>query len=343
MKYLFFLILIATQISCKRGPVVLKSHFDKNNIPPEVDYSKTESWAALPDKIDMADSLPLIPNISDQQKEAKVDVFFIHPTIYTYEPTNNYTWNGDVNDTFLNNKTDNSTILNQATPFNGTCRVFAPRYRQAHYYSFVTTEKSDSEQALNLAYSDVKKAFEYYLNNDNKGKPIVIASHSQGTVHAKRLLKEFFDGKELQKKLVMAYIIGVAVQPNSFEHIKPSQKPTDIGCYAAWNTYSKGYYPKWYNVSLVNSVCTNPLTWASTDSYAPNSKNLGGIGSKFKFYPHITDAQNYNGILWINKPKVPGAFFVKQKVWHVADINFFWMNIRENVETRVNSYFAQFK
>jgi Protein of unknown function (DUF3089) len=302
-----------------------------------------ESWAALPTKVDQADSLPLGLTETDQQKTAKVDVFFIHPTIFTYEPTNSFQWNADVNDSQLNFKTDYSTILNQASAFNGSCRVYAPRYRQAHFYSFVTNDVSDSKQALDLAYSDVKRAFEYYLQNNNNGRPIVIASHSQGTVHAKRLLVDFFEGKPLQNKLVMAYIIGIAVAPETFSSLKPSQKPTDIGCYAAWNTFTKYYFPPNYNKALVRSVCTNPLTWSSVDEYAPSTKNLGGIGPKFKFYPQLTDAQNNKGILWVGRPKIPGAFFVRKKNWHIADMNFFWMNIRANVETRINSYFAQNK
>ncbi len=339
-KYLLFICVFFLTVSCKRGPVLLKGHFENSEIPPEVDYTKSQSWAALPTAIDFADSLPKIPNISDAQNTAKADVFFIHPTIYTYEPTNNFIWNADVNDTYLNKKTDESTILNQATAFNGSCRVFAPRYRQAHYYSFITTDKSDAEKALNLAYSDVKKAFEHYLKYENNDRPIIIASHSQGTVHAKRLLKEYFDGTQLQNKLVMAYIIGIEVNPSIFTNLKPSQNPTETGCYAAWNTYSAGFFPKNYTAKLQSSVCTNPLTWSSANDYAHYSKNLGGIGTKFKFYPNITDAKNFNGLLWINRPKVPGAFLVRKKVWHVADINFFWMNIRENVETRINNYLA---
>lgn len=343
MRFYFALILIVILGSCKKGPVVLKTHFENSQIPPEVDYFKAESWAALPNKLDFADSLPQTPNIKNGQDIAKVDVFFIHPTIFTYKPTNNFIWNADVNDQFLNNKTDESSILNQATVFNGSCKVYAPRYRQAHYYSFITPNQSDSKSALDLAYTDVKKAFEHYLKFENKGRPIIIASHSQGTVHAKRLLKEFFDGTPLQSKLVMAYIIGIAVNPEIFSNLKPSEKPTDIGCYAAWNTFSNGFIPENYSLALQKSVCTNPLTWSSKNDYAPFSENLGGIGPKFKFYPKMTDAKNYNGLLWIKKPNVPGAFFIRKKVWHIADFNFFWMNIRENVAIRINNYLEKNK
>ncbi len=343
MRQFIFFIYVLVLFSCKKGPVTLSSHFNSNAIPPEVDYSKPESWAALPNKIDLADSLPIGSNLTDNQKNAKVDVFFIHPTILTYQPTNSFEWNGDINDQFLNNKTDNSTILNQASAFNGIGKIYAPRYRQAHIYSFFTQNKEDAKQALDLAYSDVKKAFEYYMKNENNGRPIIIASHSQGTVHAKRLLKEYFDGTPLQKKLVMAYIIGIAFAPETFDHLKPTENPTQTGCYAAWNTFATGFYPKWYSESGKKPVCTNPLTWSSAENYVPNSENLGGVGPKFKFYPKVVDAQVHSGLLWVNKPKIRGAGLVNTKVWHIADINFYWMNIRENAAERVNTYFNQGK
>jgi hypothetical protein len=53
------------------------------------------------------------------------------------------------------------------------------------------------------------------------------------------------------------------------------------------------------------------------------------------------DAQNHQGMLWINKPYVRGRAFLKTKVWHVADINLFWMNIRENVALRLETFLKQ--
>jgi Protein of unknown function (DUF3089) len=341
MKLLISSLFILSFMACHQQPVVLTTHFNENNIPPEVDYTKGESWAALPDRKDLADSLPVWNGLVDKQSSAKADVFFIHPTIFTYKPNNNFEWNADVNDAALNLKTDYSTILNQATAFNGAGRIYAPRYRQAHLYSFYTTNLADSKQALDLAYLDVKKAFEYYLKNYNAGRPIIIASHSQGTVHAKRLLKEYFDGTDLQKRLVMAYIIGIAVAPETFSYLKPTSKADQLGCYAVWNTFATGFYPKNYNDFLVNSVCTNPLIWSSDETYVANTANLGGIGQKFKFHPNITDAQVNKGLLWIKKPNLKGSFFVNTKRWHVADINFYWMNIRENAALRVKTYFDQ--
>jgi hypothetical protein len=333
-----FLILLG---GCKSSqPVQLANHFDATpQTLPAPDYTNPNHWAALPTKHDMADSIPnrAEASVINRQASAKADVFFVHPTIFTEKPTGQVQWNADINDQQLNDRVDKTTILNQATVFNGSCRVFAPRYRQAHLFAFYTKDKADAKQALDFAYEDVKAAFEYYLKNHNSGRPIVIASHSQGTVHAVRLLQEFFDGKPLQKQLVEAYLIGRAVRESDFKHIRPSTTPTHTGGFVSWNTFARGYRPDYYEY-FRGTVSTNPLTWSADTLYASQSLNRGGVGLKYTMYPAIADAQNHESLLWINKPYVTGRFLVKEKVWHKADINFFWMNIRENVALRLDEF-----
>ena len=69
------------------------------------DYSDLKYWTASPLKIDKADRTPG-DNFKNLQEEAKVDVFFLHPTTYTREKGNTE-WNADLNDEDLNKKTDN--------------------------------------------------------------------------------------------------------------------------------------------------------------------------------------------------------------------------------------------
>jgi Protein of unknown function (DUF3089) len=345
MRYLSVIIIFFASSSCAWKPYQITTHFNQSNTPPVPDYSKTEAWSALPDKKDMADAMPIGFKGTDAQAIAAVDVFFLHPTIYTGQPTNQYDWNADINDATMNASVDGSTILNQATAFNGIGRVFAPRYRQAHYYCFVTPDKNDKKQALDLAYEDIKAAFEYYLKNYNNGRPIIIAAHSQGTIHSGRLLKEFFDGKPLQKQLVEAYLIGIATQPDYFTSIKPSQSAEDVGGFVSWNTYSKGFYPKTYLQGLNTAVCTNPLSWKLDDVYVSSEKNSGGVAQNFTFADKVVDAQCQKGVLWISELNVKGGKLglAKTKIWHKADINFYWNNIRENAALRVANYFKNAK
>jgi hypothetical protein len=342
MPRLFHAVIIICFIcSCSAKIYEVKSRFDASPIPPPPNYSLPTHWAALPTKKDAADSVPKKSILKDLQATAQADVFFIYPTIFIKEPQNKYLWNADVNDADLNHLIQTSTILNQATIFNGPCRVYAPYYRQAHLYAFYTSEKGDAVGALNLAYEDVKASFEYYLKNFNQGRPIIIASHSQGSYHGMRLLQDYFDGKELQKHLVAAYLIGRAIKPDTFKNIRPTEKPDELGVWASWNTFGRNYFPDNYNSYFKGSLSTNPLLWNSSDSLATKELNKGGVAFKFTFAPQLADAQNQDGILWIHRPNINGSWLVKNKNWHRADMNFFYVNIRENAALRIEKFFKQ--
>src|SRR4051812_36327921 len=63
--------------------------FDPNTLPPPPDYGQLATWAAHPDAVDGADVVPKDSAFTDAQKQAAVDVFFIHPTTYLSGPA----WN----------------------------------------------------------------------------------------------------------------------------------------------------------------------------------------------------------------------------------------------------------
>ena len=334
-------ILFLSACASNQTPYVVNTRWKDAPQPSEMDYSDPAAWAALPNRKDAADLLPLKSTLKDGQAEAKADVFFIHPTIFTYKPENEYVWNASMTDAALNSRVDSSTILNQATAFNAAGRIFAPRYRQAHYQAFVTEFKEDKAAALDVAYSDVKRAFEYYLAKENKGRPIIIAGHSQGTVHATRLLKEYFDGKELGKQLVAAYIIGIATPKNTFNTIPVCSSANQTGCFIAYTTFLQGYLPPWHPGTVTELASVNPLTWSTDENFASTEKNVGGVSYGFKFVKEFADDQNHLGILWRNTLYVTGRSFVKLKNWHKADINLYYQNIRENAVLRVNTFLSQ--
>lgn len=342
MRFIFFLvgtILFSATSSAQR--YLITKPFDPKVTPPAPDYGQLSAWAAHPKKNDAADRIPFGAPFQDQQAEAQVDVFFIHPTIYGAEPKGIYLWNGDIQDEELNRQVDESTILNQASVFNGTCRVYAPRYRQAHYSVFLTSDSSANRQALALAYDDVKQAFLKYLKTENEGRPFVIASHSQGTLHARRLLQELIDGKPLHKQMITAYLVGIAVQPDAFNEILPSETPDHVGGFTSWNTYHTGYYPPYHANGLKSAFCVNPITWTTTQDVISHKNNPGGVGLKFKWVNTPADAQVHEGMVWIHQPYVPGRIFLRTKIWHRADINLYWGSMRENVALRTKTYFSQ--
>ena len=303
------------------------------------DFSNLNYWAANSFKYDPSDEVP--SDLKNEPRDTLADVFFIYPTTYT-DPKMPDGWNADINNSEINSKTDKSAILYQASVFNKYCRVFSPRYRQANLQAFFTDDKEKAKAAFDTAYEDVRAAFIYYLKNYNHGRPIIIASHSQGTLHAGRLLKEFFDGKPLQRQLICAYIIGLPVFTNYFSKLEPCVDSTATGCFVSWRTFEEGYVSPLVQQETLKAYVINPLTWTMDTTLAPANLNLGGILRNFnKVIPGLVHAQIHGNILWVNKPKFFGSIFLKTKNYHIADYNLFYNNIRENVGTRIHSFFEK--
>lgn len=318
------------------GCATMPKYFaDQNETAP--DYRDLRMWAAHPEKLDPADSIiagrpPLIP-------AGPVDIFFLHPTTYTGHRGEDR-WNAPIDDTDLNKRTDQSTILFQASIFNSVGRLFAPRYRQAHLQAYFTRDKVHAQEAFTFAYADVRRAFQHYLDHYNQGRPIIIASHSQGTTHAKLLLKEFFDTGPLRDKLVAAYLVGMPVEKNFFKTIKPCTMTDEAGCFCSWRTFKQGYQPR--DIALGDSIAViNPLSWTVSPDKINKMANQGAVLYKFdKLWPHLVGAQIHHGILWTDKPKFPGSFLLWRRNYHVADFNFFYVNTLDNAIHRLRQYYA---
>ncbi|MEO8086152.1 MAG: DUF3089 domain-containing protein [Bacteroidota bacterium] len=330
--------------SSKYTPNILTIPFSEQFTPSRPDYNKSENWAVLPDKKDNADRVPQCKGCLDEQASAEVDVFFIHPTLYLDTTPKSHQWNADVNDEVINKKVDESTILYQASAFNGAGKIYAPRYREAHLAAYYTKDKPTADMAFELAYSDVKRAFEFYMEHWNNNRPVIIASHSQGTTHAIRLLQEFFDGKPLMNQLVAAYLIGIPVYDTLYSHLKICADSSETGCFVTWRTFAQKYFPPGYVIPKHDAVCTNPLTWRNDDKYAPYKLNKGGILKNFKhIIPHLSDAQVLDGVVRIDKPHFFLTPFFKYTNYHIVDYNLFYMNIRENAQLRVKKFLERGK
>ena len=72
-----------------------------------------------------------------------------------------------------------------ASAFNRADEIWAPKYRQAVAGAFLT-DKPEAGKAIDAAYADVREAFRYFLASVPKDEPIVLAGHSQGSLHILR-------------------------------------------------------------------------------------------------------------------------------------------------------------
>lgn len=311
---------------------VLEKRFNECPQPPAPDYDDLQNWAAHPSKIDPSDEHP--KGISTKNKEPQADVFFIHPTSFIGKPGDSFLWNANILSAKVNKATDEGAIRFQASIFNESYRVFAPRYRQAHFFSFLTPNLDDKKQALDLAYSDVRRAFEHYLRNHRSGTPLLIAAHSQGTIHAHRILREFVEGKPLQDDFVGAYLPGMPVPADSFSLLMPCKDSADFGCWTSWRTWRYGY-----GLDAFPAVCHNPITWTTDTGIVSKNLHKGAVLQDFKkVRPRICDAKVEKNLLWVHRPAFPGSRLINNPNYHIGDYNLFYMDVRANASLRLQSF-----
>lgn len=337
--------------------------FNPDNAVAAPDYSKDEFWAALPSKQDPADLVPAgVAAIT--QGEGSVDTFFIHPTGFLHAGS----WTSPME---LDSATEENTLwmmANQASAYNGCCNVYAPRYREANIFAYFS-DADVRDNILSFAYQDVKAAFEYYIKHHNQGRPFILAGHSQGTHHAKRLLAEVINTSDLHQRMVAAYIIGAVENPlspswfASMENISACQSATDLYCVIHWDTMAEDSDPV---ERADESLCTNPLTWEVNEEYAEASLNEGAVvpegtytlnfgnnedeasGQRFEHLdapmPERTGAQCRNGTLFVASQKDSEFDAMGSGAtgnYHGLDYALFYMNIHNNAKLKVRIFEAQ--
>lgn len=338
--------------------------------PPPPDYSQPQYWAALPDRLDAADVVPENDPFGDRQASAPVDVFYIHPT--TYRGTDN--WNQPLDDARVNDWTDESVVARQAAVFNACCRVFAPRYRQASAAGVYAPPEMKAMGAYEFAWQDVRAAFLYYMKHWNKGRPFIIAGHSQGGAHTEHWLKEFGKEPRLARLLVAAYPIGIGFAAADIAKLPGvhglCRTPTETGCVVAWNTFAANGDPKTF-VSSAQAryvqrsgttdgqeiVCVNPLSFDASRPAAPASWNLGALPARpgVGLAPAlragtplpatqagVLGASCANGVLTLDAAPGPGYAIVPlpNGMLHFNDFDLFYQNIRINAVARSEAFIA---
>lgn len=307
--------------------------FAAEKIPLAPDYSKESAWAILPNSPEKE----VYSAFVSATDSLEADVFYVYPTLLL--AAKDLRWNAPIDDQVQRNEIINSAVKYQASAFAASGKMYVPIYRQAHIKSYFLYDKGGKE-AFEIAYLDVKNAFLFYLNNYNKGRPIIIASHSQGTNHATQLLKDFFDDKPLQKKLIAAYIPGMGIKPNEFKTIHPMVRPTQTGGFVSWNTRKKNSYPK-NRAKYAGAVVTNPITWDAQKTTILD-QHKGFLYSNDKLYDSALSIELTDGMVWSTNPKFPGRLFMSfMKNYHIGDINLFWQDINENAVLRTKTWLEQ--
>ena len=279
--------------------------------------------------------------------------FFIHPTSYTDTDS----WNAPIGHEEAE-RIARIYIRGMASPFNAADEIWAPRYRQATLGAFLT-DAPEAEQALDAAYADVVESFRFFIDSIDGDMPIVLAGHSQGSLHLLRLLREEVQEKGLSDRVVASYAIG---WPISVEHDLPAlglpacATAAQTGCLLSWSSFAEPADPSAVLDSYSTSVgfdgdlrgesqllCTNPLLGTFGGS-AQASANLGTLVpddsmSNGELVPAAVPAAcDTRGLLNIGDPPEMGSYVLPGNNYHVYDIPLFWANTKADVARRVSAF-----
>jgi len=282
-------------------------------------------------------------------------VFFIHPTSYIDRAH----WNAPLDDPRANQYA-RVFLKGQASAFNEVGQVWAPRYRQATFGAFLTSQ-ADAERALDFAYKDVLAAFDEFLQEAGPDRPIILAGHSQGALHLERLLRERVAGRPLAKRIVAAYVVGWPISKSAdlpALGLPECATADQAGCILSWQSYAEPADPSQVMEVFDAStgfdgrprkdsamVCTNPIT-GTANGVAEAKDNLGtlvptkALDNAQLAVPGVPAACTGRGILTIGAPIDLGGYVLPGNNYHVFDYSLFWANVRADAKRRLAAFTA---
>lgn len=307
---------------------------------PTPDYDDPRYWAAHPDRNDPADGVPAGLEAGGEKQAV---AFYIHPTTYRSAGA----WNADPFDPIVARETAR-VIAGQASTFNGCCDVYAPHYRQAHLTALGNPEIG--AQIFDLAYQDVLRAFDHFLHETGE-RPIILAGHSQGGFHLRRLLQERGEDLALRDRLVAAYIVGIGVglDPAITGGVPACTAARQTDCRLSWNAFDAGADASAWRARSRSSLpngetalqCDNLLADAPMQSVA---LVLDGVDAgQGRLIPLAEGARCEEGVLMLNQPlpKELAPLALPGGSLHLADFALVYAPLRADAMARAERFIAQ--
>ena len=296
-------------------------------------YAQAESWAYL-----------------ETEKTADADVFFICPTVYGGEEDS---FNMSMDDEDARGDFLGATNMEKGI-YDQDARFFAPYYRQAGLNAYELPAE-EREEYLALAYEDVKDAFTYYLEHYNEGQPIILAGFSQGADMSIRLLKDCFAEETVNDLLVACYAIGWSISAEElaeYPHLRFASGADDTGVIVSFNSEAEAVADSLVIPAGTRTLAINPLNWRTDGTPAGKEENLGACftdysGNITAEIPQLTGAyiDGLRGALKVTdvtpEEYPPGLSIFPDGVYHLYDYQFFYRNLQENVEVRLDAYLAE--
>ncbi|MBQ6062882.1 MAG: DUF3089 domain-containing protein [Prevotella sp.] len=219
------------------------------------------------------DVLPATPNYDDttqwyvSDRHADADIFYVIST-----ETGDYVDASGALCHYANTYNDSvrgplhSEMLGVDTLLSGKLNYYSPYYRQCSLQTF--TDDSVTAARFPIALDDVRRAFGYYLEHLNNGRPFILAGFSQGARIMLELMREMDDATF--QRMIAAYAIGIGITQemvDSCPRIVPAKGAADTGVTISYNSVSGDIGA---SASFVKNtvVAINPVNWRTDDKAA---------------------------------------------------------------------------
>ncbi len=313
-------------------------------------YADPKMWLAHPQRA--KDPARWTPPGYQPAANPPAAVFYVHPTSFLGSAH----WNAKLDDTESNARAE-LFLRAQATAFNASGAIWAPRYRQATFGAFLTNAAA-AQQALDVAYGDVSTAFDQFVKEAGD-RPIILVGHSQGALYLVRLLHERIAGTPLAKRIVAAYLVGWPISRTTDVEalgLPECTRADQPGCILSWQSFAEPADPSLivdvYDRTTgfdghprkgTPMVCTNPLT-GTANATASAQANLGtlipsaALDSAQMQAGAVPARCDPRGFLLIGEPPATGNYVLPGNNYHVYDYSLFWANIRADVARRLAAF-----
>jgi hypothetical protein len=242
-----------------------------------IDYSDRDTWLCHPDNpracgVDMTTTV-VAANGSTRMEpfsanpNARIDCFYVYPTV-----SQDTTPNSDM----VAGPEEFNVVRSQFARMGAECRTFAPLYRQVTLTALRANMGGGQTMAVDreMPYNDVLNAWNYYLENHNDGRGIILIGHSQGAGVLTRLIANEVDGKPVQDQIISAMLMGTTIQVpagapvgGTFKHMPLCESGDQTGCIVTYSSYRDGIPPSTAALFGRNgqgtvAACTNPAQLA---------------------------------------------------------------------------------
>ena len=336
-----------------RLALVPSARFAETDAGSRPDYAKLSAWAAHPAL--KTDAARWTPADYTAAPHPGVAVFYVLPT----SAFDRGHWNARIDDVEANKRAE-MFLRFQASIFNSVGEIWAPRYRQATFGA-ILTQKPDAASAIDLAYGDVLAAFDAFVAAQPASRPIILAGHSQGSLHLLRLLKDRVAGKPIAARIVAVYLPGWPISKTAdlpALGLPACTIADQAGCILSWQSFARpadykdvrDSFDRGQGLTGANRLgtemlCSNPLSGLSNRVAVPPRGNFGALVPNADFSAGTLQSKTIGaactatGILDIGDPPDGfAAYVLPGNNYHVYDFPLFWANLRADVERRLDRF-----